>query len=237
MTAKIVAVSNRKGGTGKTTTAVNFAAALALRGNSVLLIDWDPQGNATTSVGVRQKGLKIFDIVQSSVRGLDLMSGRESLELFEEDAIKGNADVNTLGERLFHVKHEYVVIDCAPSLSWLTINALVAASCVLIPVQCEFLSLDGLSKLSLVLELLKLKSYQRDVRVLFTMYDKRNRLARAVEDDVRKHFADQVLRTKIPRNVRLAEAPSHGTPGVLYDPSSAGAIAYKALAEEFLGEV
>jgi chromosome partitioning protein len=228
-----VSISNKKGGTGKTTTAVNFAAALALRGSRVLLVDWDPQGNAATSLGVRgDRGL--FSITGTSVAGLDVMLGGDELASYEEESIKSGAGFDTLARKLFHVKHQYIVIDCAPSLGWLTVNALYASTHVIVPMQCEFLSLEGLSKLTGMIELLSLKGHKCSMRIVFTMHEGRSRLARAVEQDVQEYFGDRVYKTKIPRNVKLAEAPSYGIPGVLYSARSPGALAYLSLAQEFV---
>ncbi len=233
--ARIVSVSNKKGGTGKTTTAVNFAAALALRGFSVLLVDWDPQGNAATSLGVRSCG-NLFRVAETCVPGLSVMLGGDCLACYEEDAIKSGAGFDVLLKKLFHVKQQYVVIDCAPSLGWLTVNALYASTHVIVPMQCEFLSLDGLSKLASMLELLSLRGHKCSMRIVFTMYDGRSRLVRAVKQDVQDYFGQQVYKTKIPRNVKLAEAPSYGTPGILYSASSPGALAYLDLVQEFMDD-
>ena len=233
----IIAIANRKGGTGKTTTSVNLSSALALAGHKVLLVDWDPQKNATTGLGMKDEVANYsgFTAIPSNIPNLDIFTSNEDLNIFEENAIKSQLHLRVLQEKLQKLQYPYIIIDCAPSLSWLTLNALAAASDVLIPMQCEFYSLEGLSQLYQMLELMQLRNYKCKLHgIVFTMYDARNRLTNAVHQDVAKYFGDKVYKTTIPRNVRLAEAPSYGKPCITYAPKSFGAEAYQELAKEFL---
>lgn len=246
------AVVNQKGGVGKTTTAVNFAAGLAMRGKRVLLIDSDPQGNATTGVGVEKRDLKasLYDvlaecaliegaIVETSVQGLDLVPS--TLDLAgAEPALLGTVGRETvLREALEAIvgRYEWTLIDAPPSLGILTINALAAADGAIIPMQCEFYALEGLSQLISTFELIKRRIHPnlKVEKVLLTMFDKRNRLSQQVEEEVRGYFGDTVSKIAIPRNVRLSEAPGFGEPAVLRYPASSGAEAYMAFVDEVLG--
>ncbi len=252
---RVIAIVNQKGGVGKTTTSINLAAALALEGQSVLLIDIDPQGNASTGLGVPRhnrddsiyhvltEGLPLADAVQNtSIEGLCIVTSHIDLSAAEMEI--GNAEGrtvllrNAIAEMVRGGRHkfDYVLIDCPPSLNLLTINSLVAARSVIVPLQCEFFALEGLSQLLKTVEMAKANLNPSLVidGVMLTMYDQRNRLSAQVADDVRKHLGRAVFKTLIPRNVRIAEAPSFGQPVLIYDPICAGSIAYRELATEIL---
>lgn len=248
---RIIAVANQKGGVGKTTTSINLAASLAARGQRVLVIDLDPQGNATMGSGVNKRTLErsSYDALMGDV---SLASTVLKIEHCRYDLMPGNddltgAEVALLDEigrelRLRNVLREgadeyaYVIIDCPPALSMLTVNALTAADSVMIPMQCEYYALEGLSALLDTIEKIR-KLLNPELRVeglLRTMFDARNNLSTQVSAQLVKHFGDKVYSTIIPRNVRLAEAPSHGLPALLYDRSSSGAVAYLQLAGEVM---
>lgn len=249
-TMPIWAVVNQKGGVGKTTTAVNFAAALASRGQRVLLIDADPQGNATTGVGADKTALTatLYEvlteclpaekaIIETRFSGLQLLPSTLDLAGAEPSLLSTVGRETILRESLVEIRDrfDWIIIDAPPSLGVLTINALAAANSVLIPMQCEFYALEGLSQLVKTFDLIK-KRINPDLqiaKVLLTMYDKRNRLSLQVEEELRGYFGDKVARTTIPRNVRLSEAPGFGEPAVVRYPTSIGAKAY----EEFVSEV
>ncbi len=248
----IYALANQKGGVGKTTTAVNLSAYLARLGKRVLLLDLDPQSNASSSLGIYKETVEIssYDVLLGSATALQATLKNTQLNLAIIPASPGlaAAEIELVGEyarehRLQEAlkpevdKYEYILIDCPPSLGLLTVNALAAASSgVLIPVQCEYLALEGLSQLARTVQLVKQRlNPQIDVRgLVMTMYDGRNTLAQQVVDQVEKHFGNKVFKTRIPRNVRLSEAPSHGQPIVNYAPSSPGGQAYLALAKELI---
>ncbi len=251
---RIVAIANQKGGVGKTTTAINLAAALAERGCRVLLVDLDPQGNASTGFGI--------DVLDRDKTTYDLLVEDAALpEVIRETNTKGvwicpattdlsSADIALFSSEkrsfLLHdalrqqdidsYEFDHVLIDCPPSLSLLTVNAMVAAHSVLVPLQAEFYALEGLSQLMLTIRDVR-QAANKDLRiegVVLTMYDTRNNLSQQVEDDARENLGDLVFRTRIPRNVRLSEAPSFAVPVLTYDTLSRGSAAYRALATEFL---
>ncbi|GAB4388608.1 MAG: ParA family protein [Thermodesulfovibrionales bacterium] len=247
---RVVALANQKGGVGKTTTAVNLAASLALAGGRILLIDTDPQANSTSGLGLAQEG-GLYDVyagrasLKEAVRPTEidgLFAVPASVDLLgtEIELIDREGRESVLAGRLQEVRGEYryVLIDCPPSLGLLTLNALVAADSVLVPVQCEYYALEGISMLTRTLALVR-SSFNPGLDIegiLLTMFDGRNTLARQVAEELRKHFGPKVYNTVIPRNVTLAEAPSHGRPALLYDARSRGAQSYLSLAKEMLGE-
>lgn len=251
MRAKIVAVANQKGGVGKTTTAINLGAALAMRGHRTLIIDLDPQGNASTGLGVARdtRELSTYDLILGDVSADDSAQTTDVEGLYivpaTMDLSSADGELMSSTKRVVHLRdalrdrettYEYVLIDCPPALNLLTINAFVASDTILVPLQAEFFALEGLSQLLLTVREVR-ASANKDLRiegVLLTMFDRRNNLCQQVEEDARQNLGDLVLQTKIPRNVRLSEAPSYAMPVLNYDPTSRGAIAYRTLAGEFL---
>ena len=246
---KIIAIANQKGGVGKTTTSVNLGACLAYIGKRVLLVDVDPQGNATSGVGIEKADVEhcIYDILvddvdikevikPSEVENLDIIPATIQLAGAEIELVPTISREVRLKRALEAVKHhyDYIVIDCPPSLGLLTINALTASDAVLIPVQCEYYALEGLSQLLNTVRLVQkhLNTELMIEGVLLTMLDARTNLGIQVIDEVKKYFQDKVYQTIIPRNVRLSEAPSHGQPIIIYDPRSRGAEVYLELAKE-----
>lgn len=248
--AKVIAIANQKGGVGKTTTAINLSASLSATKRRVLLIDFDPQGNASVGSGVNSRKLPISiqdvlleempikEAIVKTTAGYDLLASNSDLIAVELKLIRLEKREYFLKKALAPVleQYDYILIDCPPSLNMLTVNALVSANSVLIPVQCEYYSLEGLTGLLNTISRLKHSSNQKlDIEgLLRTMYDGRNRLTLEVSEQLLAHFGNKVYQTVIPRNVRLAEAPSHGTPVLLYDKRSQGSIAYLALAGEIL---
>ncbi len=248
--AKIIAITNQKGGVGKTTTAVNLSAWLAEMGKKTLMVDLDPQGNTTSGLGCRVKeNNSVYDAMMGRARVTDCIqkTGVKKLKLIGSDIRLAGAEVELVGEdrREYYLKtmlaplreeFDFILIDCPPSLSLLTLNALSAADSVLIPIQCEYYALEGVTSLmSTVGRVKKTMNPRLEIEgVLLTMLDGRTNLGLQVVEQVKKHFKKDVFATTIPRNVRLGEAPSHGEPIHLYDPKSSGALAYQALAKEVL---
>ena len=250
---KIMAIANQKGGVGKTTTAVNLATALSACGEQVLLIDFDPQGNASTGLGsdVSSRQFNAYQLLigacqideaiqQTLVPGLSLIPAIVDLSAVEVELSHFQGREFLLAQALKQVEgtYDYVIIDCPPSLGLLTVNALCAARSVLVPLQCEFYALEGLAQLLRTIEAVRagLNPNLALQGIVLTMYDSRNKLSDMVEKDVRSHFGAQVYQTVIPRNVRVSEAPSHGKPILMYDLKCTGAQAYVALAAELLNQ-
>jgi chromosome partitioning protein len=248
---RVIAIANQKGGVGKTTTAINLGASLAANDLRVLVIDSDPQGNSTTGLGVQKNsgGLTLYDALlgqfplsaattRTSFDGLDLIPADKNLVGANIELVDLEAREFRLREKLASLRDSYhfVLIDCPPALDLLTLNALVAADSVLVPIQCEFFALEGISELMDTIDRVR-ESFHHPIvieGILLTMYDDRTNLTRQVADDLREFFADEVFRTVIPRSIRLAEAPSYGKPILLYDLRSRGAESYIKLAKEIL---
>ncbi len=247
---RILSIANQKGGVGKTTTAVNLATALAAIGKKVLLVDLDPQGNASTGLGIKRAGIRksTYDVIfedatvaetvqPTKVPGLFVLPSSIHLSGAEIELVSTEHREFRLQRALrVPLPYEYVIIDCPPSLSLLTLNALVASDSIVVPLQCEFFALEGLSHLVKTIERVN-KSFNPRLEihgVVLTMFDRRNNLSDQVADDVRNYFGDKVYKTIIPRNVRLSEAPSYGLPAIVYDMKCPGARAYINLAKEVL---
>ncbi|RPI79371.1 MAG: ParA family protein [Desulfobacteraceae bacterium] len=247
----IITIANQKGGVGKTTTAVNLSASLAAAEKSCLLIDCDPQGNATTGLGIHRKSVKngLYEYMMGSVTYQEAIMNTELIKLkligATIDLVGAEIEMATAEEREYKLKkclqplkeqYDYIFLDCPPSLGLMTVNALTAADAILVPLQCEYYAMEGLSQLLQTVKAVKkgLNPGLRMAGILLTMYDGRNNLAVQVAADVREHFKEAVFQSVIPRNVRLSEAPSHGKPILLYDIKSNGAQSYLALAQELV---
>ena len=248
---KIIAIVNQKGGVAKTTTAINLAAAVAQRGHKTLLVDLDPQGNATSGLGIDRRGLEhcVYDLLindapieavllHTDYQQLDVIPATIQLAGAEVELVSAISRENRL-RRILRPQREhydYIFIDCPPSLGLLTINALSAADRALLPLQCEYYALEGVTQLLNTYEMIR-KNLSPELEiegVLLTMYDARTNLSSQVAEEARNYFGRKVYDTQISRSVRLSEAPSHGLPGIIYDPKSRGAVEYQALAYEFL---
>jgi chromosome partitioning protein len=249
----VISIANQKGGVGKTTTAVNLSASLAAAERSCLLIDCDPQGNATTGLGIERASLRkgLYDLMLGSETGDDVIAqtALPKLHLIAATGELVGAEVEMasidnkeylLRKGLSELKerYDYIFLDCPPSLGFLTVNALTASDYVMVPLQCEYYALEGLSQLLKTVKAVKrgLNPVLKLIGILLTMYDLRNNLSKQVEDEVRAHFKENVFQAVIPRNVRLSEAPSYGKPIILYDIRSKGAQSYLALAKEIMGK-
>jgi len=250
---KVITIVNQKGGVGKTTTTINLAASLALAGKDILVIDTDPQGNSTSGLGISRHGLEksLYDVyagrceITDSLKAtvmehLCILPSTIDLLGFEVELSGKEGRENMLNSMISSIrdKYRYIFIDCPPSLGLLTLNALVAADSVIIPVQCEYYALEGLGLLTKTLRLVR-SSFNPNLEIegiILTMFDPRNNLSREVATEVKKYFGDKVYDTVIPRNVTLGEAPSHGKPILLYDVRSKGAQSYLSLAKEILDE-
>lgn len=251
---RIIAVANQKGGVGKTTTAINLAAALAEQGKRVLIVDLDPQGNASTGLGFEpaDRGLTTYDLIieEADIADVVKQTRLDNLFLCPATTDLSSADIELVSneKRSYLLRDalrqpsidrfslDYILIDCPPSLSLLTVNAMIAADSVLVPLQAEFFALEGLSQLMLTVRTVR-QSANQDLRIegiVLTMYDMRNNLSQLVENDARANLGELVFRTLIPRNVRVSEAPSFSVPVLTYDPASKGSVAYRALARELL---
>ena len=247
---KIIAIANQKGGVGKTTTAINLSTAMAATDKKVLLIDSDPQGNASTGLGILEENRSpsLYDLLtigqqkkesikKTIIPNLDIITATQDLAASEIELAVVERRENRLKEILKQItNYDYFFIDCPPALGLLTINGLVAADSVIIPLQCEFFALEGLSALTKTIKSIK-KNFNKDLEiegVVLTMHDKRNSLSGLVENDVRSFFGKKVYNTMIPRNIRISEAPSHGEPVLIYDTSCVGSTAYIELAKEVI---
>ena len=249
---RIIAITNQKGGVGKTTTAINLSACLAEAGQRVLAVDFDPQGNTTSGLGVEKGNVEttVYELLmgECSVEQCIMPSVQERLDVMPSDVDLAGAEIELLDMKekesilkknltLINDKYDFIIIDCPPSLNLLTINALTAANTVLVPIQCEYYALEGLSQVLKTVNLVKKKlNPELEIEgVVFTMYDSRTNLSLEVVENVKEHLNENIYKTIIPRNVRLAEAPSYGMPINMYDSRSSGAENYRLLAAEVIG--
>ena len=249
---KIISIANQKGGVGKTTTTINLATSLSAINKKVLIIDADPQGNASTGLGIpyENRSPNLYELITSreldpsaiketQVPNLSIITSNTNLAAAEVELANVEKREFVLGEILDKTKNfDFIIIDCPPALGFLTINSLVASSSVIVPLQSEFFALEGISSLMNTIQLIK-ENYNSKLSVegiLLTMVDKRNSLSSLVEKDVREHFGEIVYRTTIPRNVKISEAPSHGKPALIYDVNCSGSMAYIGLAKEIINK-
>jgi len=258
MSMKIISIINQKGGVGKTTTVINLAAGLSMKGKKILVIDLDPQGNATTGLGLsntESSDLTIYSVLngtknisevirKTSFKNLDLITSNVDLSGLEVETAGDSHRAFILKEKIMaylndsSIYYDFVLIDCPPSLSLLTIMALVSSSSLVVPLQTEFFALEGLTQLMKTIERIKnnLNPELSIKGILLTMYDKRNKLSSEVEKEAREYFKEKVYQTVVPRNVRLSEAPSHGVPVLIYDKGCSGSKSYFSFTEEFLNQ-
>ena len=249
---KIISIANQKGGVGKTTTTINLATSLSAINKKVLIIDADPQGNASTGLGIpyENRSPNLYELIinreldpsaikETQVPNLSIITSNTNLAAAEVELAKVEKREFVLGEILDKTKNfDFIIIDCPPALGFLTINSLVASSSVIVPLQSEFFALEGISSLMNTIQLIK-ENYNSKLNIegiLLTMVDKRNSLSSLVEKDVREHFGETVYRTTIPRNVKMSEAPSHGKPALIYDVNCSGSMAYIGLAKEIINK-
>ena len=250
--SKIISIANQKGGVGKTTTSINLATSLSAVNKKILLVDADPQGNASTGMGISYEDREpnLYDLIVNSsfndsaikktiVPGLDIITSNSNLAASEIELANLDKREFVISNILSETKnYDYILIDCPPALGLITINSLVASHSVIIPLQSEFFALEGISSLIKSIQLIK-ENFNPNLSIegiLLTMVDKRNSLSALVEQDVREHFGDTVYKTTIPRNVKISEAPSHGKPAILYDVNSSGSMAYIGLAREIINK-